>query len=108
VKTYTLRGIPCSPGAVLGSVYHVSAIAPAQGAFIWVVDGPLDAGIVVEAIGIALAIVARDGGKTCHGANIARAAGLPTVSGLGAAIEKLRDAKRCRVDGATGEIEVFG
>lgn len=110
VNTYTLHGIPCSPGTVTGSVALYARDrqdrVSTQGDTIWVVDGPLDVGIVMEAIGLALAIVARDGGRTCHGANIAREAGLPTVSGIGGAIERLKHARRCRVDGATGHIEV--
>ena len=53
-----------------------------------------------------LGFITQQGGRTSHSAIIARAAGLPTVVGLGSGLAKIRDGDLLIVDGSKGEVYV--
>lgn len=101
-----LRGMPCSSGFVKAYASLIPIpIEKLLANTIWIVDGPLNPDIVVKATGVALGIIARTGGLTCHGAIIAREVSLPVICGVHN-VQNLHG-KLCILDGASGIIKVF-
>ncbi|MBI2941050.1 MAG: hypothetical protein HYY04_11500 [Chloroflexi bacterium] len=100
-----VRGVPVSPGQVVGRVRHI----PSERDF-----GNLQKGEVLVArytnpawtplFAIAGAVVVDAGGAASHTAIVAREYGIPAVMGTGNATSRLREGQRVLVDGGNGRV----
>ena len=102
-----LRGIPISPGLVIGPVRHVRSTAD------WskVVAGDIIVAPVIDPgmaplFGIAAGLVVEMGGTLSHGAIIAREYGLPAVANVSGVTTRLKERDRVTLDAERGEIVV--
>lgn len=101
----TIRGVPASPGTVVGTV---RIIRDEEG------FGDLAAGEVLVCaftnpawtplFALAGAVVTDAGGAASHAAIVAREYGIPAVMGTGTATRLLRDGERVSVDGTRGTV----
>jgi pyruvate,water dikinase len=107
VKAGELIGVPISPGIVQGKVKVLhrideKKILPGE----ILVTRATDPGwtpLFINARGIILEI----GGALQHGAVVAREYGIPCVSGLDGATDKLRDGQMVEVDGSNGIVRIL-
>jgi phosphoenolpyruvate synthase/pyruvate phosphate dikinase len=106
-RTGELIGVPISPGIVQGKVKVLHRIdeknfLPGE----ILVTRATDPGwtpLFINAKGIILEI----GGALQHGAVVAREYGIPCVSGLDGATDKLRDGQLVEVDGSNGIVHIL-
>jgi len=103
-----LRGTPCAPGTVRGSVRilrsmtDTDAIQPGE-IMVATATNPSWTPLF-NTIG---AIVTQDGGKLSHGAVLAREYRIPAVLGVKDVIHRLSDGQRVEVDGSAGTIRLL-
>lgn len=102
-----LRGIPISPGSVVGPARLVRSMAD------WsrVTTGDIIVAPVIDPgmaplFGIAAALVAEMGGTLSHGAIIAREYGLPAIVNVPGATMRIREGDSLMVDATKGDIVV--
>lgn len=100
-----LSGTPISVGTVTGPVRVIRSVAdwakvmPGEILVVPVIDPGL-----APLFGLAGGLIAEMGGTLSHGAIIAREYGLPTIANVGAAMARLTDGQRIRVDAGSGTI----
>lgn len=103
-----LTGAPAAPGVAEGTV--VCASGPADPSWrpgsVLVIAGtdPEWVPLMAEAA----AVVTTAGGSLCHAAIVARELGVPCVTGVADALDRLRTGMRVEVDGARGAVRVTG
>ena len=103
-----LTGVPAAPGVAEGTV--VCASGPGDPSWrpgsVLVIAGtdPEWVPLMAEAA----AVVTTAGGSLCHAAIVARELGVPCVTGVADALDRLRTGMRVEVDGARGAIRVTG
>jgi pyruvate,water dikinase len=100
-----LRGIPISPGLVVGSVRFVQSMEDwsrvCRGDIL--VVSVIDPGMA-PLFGMASGLVAEMGGTLSHGAIIAREYGLPAVANVPGIITRVKEGDRISLDAERGEI----
>jgi pyruvate,water dikinase len=100
-----LRGIPISPGLVVGSVRFVQSMEDwsrvCRGDIL--VVSVIDPGMA-PLFGVASGLVAEMGGTLSHGAIIAREYGLPAVANVPGIITRVKEGDRISLDAERGEI----
>jgi pyruvate,water dikinase len=104
----TLRGSAVSPGEVEGTARLLRS--PQDGAKLWAGDilvAPATDPGWTPLFARAAGVVVEIGGVMSHSATLAREYGLPCVSNVEGALERLRDGDRVRVDGTRGVVEVL-
>lgn len=103
-----LRGTPCAPGVVEGTVRVARSIDDAEGLSGeilvaertdpgWVPLFPACSGLIIER-----------GSLLSHSAVVAREMGIPTIVGVnGRPVQRLRTGDRVRMDGGKGEVRIL-
>ena len=105
---HVLRGTPCSPGVVEGTVRVVHKLQDAHGLNGEIlVTARTDPGWVPLYPACSALLIER-GSLLSHSAVVARELGLPTIVGIsGGLMERLHTGDRVRVDGGTGRVEIL-
>lgn len=103
------RGIVVSSGQAMGSAYILPASLPIPEQL------PPNTVLVVSSLTLnylpllkrTVAIIAEQGGMTCHGAIIARELGIPAIFGINNATQKIKMGEFIFVDGNRAEVQVM-
>jgi len=100
-----LRGVPISPGLVVGPVRFVRSMGDwrlvCRGDIL--VVSVIDPGMA-PLLGVASGLVAEMGGTLSHGAIIAREYGLPAIANVSGITTRLKEGDRISLDAERGEI----
>lgn len=97
-----LIGTVCSPGTAKGFIqWSEPENSQIEKNKIWIIEGPLSPSLVIRALRSAVALMTTSGGRTSHGAILAREGKLPVLI-LPENIEHVRKLKYCEVDAFSG------